>query len=193
MRRFPLASLMALVATTSVLPRMAAEIPANPPGDSPVTAPEGTEVTAPAKAKRPFSADTAAKLTAAVPKFEAPAAAATPGGPGVAESPLAHELDKPRNQIIRLPQYVVGEPKVHLPSREMEVLTPKGRVEYALDRRPGLRFGPLAWLNGPIALAMLDDDLAAERRHQEAELWSLYRIHDAVATDASHPVRPKEP
>ena len=187
MRRFTLASLLLLAGTAPAVPLSAAEVPG--PAEVPAVTPEKVE-RAQARGVRSLSAETAAKLSAALPKFEPPAVAPPPGTPGTADPLSPHELDKPRNQIIRLPQLVVGEPKIHVPTRELEVLTPKGRADLAVERRPGLRFGPFAWLNRGIALAMLEDDLAAERRAQAVDLMSLYRIHDTVATDVA---RPKEP
>src|SRR5688572_27161717 len=124
-------------------------------------------------AQRVVSPVTAAKLAAAAPKFIPPAS--EPATTEPAASPVARAPEKPRNQIIRLPDFIVGEPKVHVP-KPLDVLTPKGRIELALQRRPGLQYVPLAWMNAGIALAMLEDDLQAERRRQEAELWRLYFI-----------------
>ena len=94
-----------------------------------------------------MSSDTAAKLSAASPKFISPVVVA----PGSAEanetSPVAREPDKPRNQIIRLPRYIVEEQKLHIPKEELDVLTPKGRVDYAFKRRPGLKYVPFGWMN----------------------------------------------
>jgi hypothetical protein len=135
------------------------------------------------KAKRAVSPDTAAKLSAAASKLAVPPEPSPPPPPpDVAPVAVARENgDRPRNQIVRLPQFIVGEPKLHTPLNELKVLTPKGRVEYAMARRPGLRFGPFASLNGPIAIEMLEDDLLAQRRREEAELWSLYLVREAPA------------
>ena len=125
-----------------------------------------------------LSPGTAAKLAAASPKYVPPTVVA-PGTEEAAEiSPIVREPDKPRNQIIRLPRYIVGEQKLHVPKEELRVFTPKGRVEYAFNRRPGLRFGPLAFLNAPIALEMLEEDLRAQRRAEESDLWSLYLVRE---------------
>ncbi|WP_414660353.1 hypothetical protein [Horticoccus sp. 23ND18S-11] len=139
------------------------------------------------EAKRQVTPETAARISAATQRLAVPPAELK-APTATAESPIAREPAKPRNQIIRLPDYVVQEPKLHGPTKELQVLTPKGRVALALERRPGLRIGgPLAWLNQPIAIAMLEDDLRAERRREEAELWSLYRIQAAAPTVVSSP------
>ena len=62
--------------------------------------------------------------------------------------------------------------------------TPKGRVQYAFNRQPGLRFGPLAFLNAPIALEMLEEDLLVQRRREEADLWSLYLVREPAPAQA---------
>ncbi|MGH7956175.1 MAG: hypothetical protein ACREH8_04100, partial [Opitutaceae bacterium] len=116
---------------------------------------------------------TAAKLAAAAPKFIPPAD--DPAPPVEPASPVTRVADKPRNQIIRLPDFIVGEPKVHVPG-PLQVLTPKGRVDLGFQRRPGLRMVPLAWMNAGIAIEMLEDDLEAQRRRETAELLSLYLI-----------------
>lgn len=147
------------------------------PTEAAVAASSGSA--ADARPHRPVSADTAAKLTAAVPPFTAPAPAAEPASsPAVEPANPVAGTDKPKNQIIRLPTFRVGEPKLPVPKSELEVLTPKGRVELAMARRPGLKFGPLAFLNQGVALAMLEEDLAVERRRQMAELMSLYAIRE---------------
>jgi hypothetical protein len=176
MRRSLFASFVVLAATAG-----AADPLALPPTVTASTAKEKAAVEFPSldgpKSRRVVSEDTAAKLAAAAPKFVPPAD--TPAPVGAAEtSPVARDSLKPRNQIIRLPRYIVEEPKLHIPKSELQVLTPKGRIEYAFERRPGLRFGPFAFLNRRIALEMLEDDLMAQRRREEADLWSLYLVKD---------------
>jgi hypothetical protein len=170
MRRIPLASLIVLAGF------MRAEVaPSVTPG--PASVPGKIEVVADQmpsfSSRRVVSPVTAAKLAAAAPKFIPPAPEPATTEPAV--SPVTRAPEKPRNHIIRLPEFIVGEPKVHVP-RPLDVLTPKGRIELAFQRRPGLQYVPLAWMNAGIALAMLEDDLQAERRRQEAELWRLYLI-----------------
>jgi hypothetical protein len=82
---------------------------------------------------------------------------------------------RPRSQIVQLPEFFVAEPRVHVPNR-LQVLTPKGRVDLAFQRRPGLKIVPLAWMNAGVAVEMLEEDLRARRRAEHAELLSLYLI-----------------
>ncbi len=122
---------------------------------------------APAARARVVSSETAERLSAAAPKYTPPPAKETPGPAPAAATPVA---DKPRNTIIRLPAYVVQEQKVPA-LRERDLLTPQGRVDLALKRHPGLRFGSLGPLNNNVwANAMLEEEFGIERQR---ELWEL--------------------
>jgi hypothetical protein len=123
------------------------------------------------KRPRVISPEMATRLVATTPKF------VPPPEPGTAPSPApeAREPDRPLNQILRLPPYLVAEPKL-APTKERDVLTKKGKLAIALKKHPGLKFGPFAWLNNGIALEMYEQDVAAERRKEEADLWSLYSV-----------------
>jgi hypothetical protein len=120
---------------------------------------------------RVISPEMVARLAATTPKFVPPPAPGTEAAP----APEPREPDRPLNQIIRLPRYIVAEPRI-APTKERHVLTYKGKLAIALKKHPGLKFGPFAWLNNAIALEMYEEDLKAERRKEEAELWSLYSI-----------------
>lgn len=169
MRRIPFASLIVLAG----LVRAAEVLPSTPPGTPPRSGSIETTAQRDASPKPAISQATAAKLAAAAPKYVPPAA--EPRAPEPAESPVIQTAEKNRPQIIRLPQFFVGEPRVHVPA-PLEVLTSKGRAELGFARRPGLRIVPLASMNAPIAVAMLEDDREAQRRAQEANLWSLFLI-----------------
>lgn len=142
-----------------------------------------------------ISSDATARLSAATPRFVAPANGADAAA---AASVDLRDIDKPRNQIIRLPDYIVDEKK--FPAlKERDVLTFKGRRELAFKRRPGLKFLslPIPLLNNlGIALFMLEEDFAAERRREEADLWGLYNISDTpgsgVRVKDKLPDRPRE-
>jgi hypothetical protein len=114
---------------------------------------------------RATSAATTAKLNAALPKFSPPAKT---DGTTATSTPL-READSPRNGIIRLPQYDVREQKPPK-FRERELLTRKGRVDVALRRHPGLRFGPFSFLNARRGLEMLEEEDALDRRREMQEL-----------------------
>ena len=173
MRRVPLASLIVLAGIVRAAEVAPSAGPATPPSSGAIEATTGAAGSV-SPTTRAVSSNTAAKLAAAAPKYVPSAPEPTP--PESAVSPVARVPDKPRNQIIRLPNFIVGEPKFHVPS-PLQVLTPKGRVELGFQRRPGLRIIPaLAWMNAGIALEMLEDDLQAQRRREAAELMSLYLI-----------------
>lgn len=126
---------------------------------------------------RAISPETAAKLAETAPKF-APAKIEV-------RSPIEQPVaDKPKNGIVRLPDYVVREaPPPTFKSREL--LTPAGKLELAYKRRPGLRFGSLPFLNNnAIALAFLEQDFALERAAELKELGGLSPAEPVSAAKA---------
>jgi hypothetical protein len=115
-----------------------------------------------------ISTATAARLNAAVPKFIPPAATA-PGAPASA----ARLEDKPKNGIVRLPDYIINEPKAPA-FKERELLTGYGHLQLAYKRHPGLHFGSLPILsNNGIAFFMLEEDYRLERKKEMEELSGL--------------------
>ena len=119
-----------------------------------------------APAPHVISRETAEKLAAAVPKTPI----AEPKTSTTAESVDLRDIDKPRNGIIRLPSFIVGELKLRVPTIEQEVLTAKGRLDLALKQQPGLKLGPFASLNNPSALGMLAEEARLERLFKISEL-----------------------
>jgi hypothetical protein len=128
-----------------------------------------------------ISRATAEKLAAAVPKTPT---GADPKPATVLESIDVRDLDKPRNGIIRLPSFIVGELKLRVPA-EQDVLTPKGRLDLALKRQPGLKFGPLAYLNDPIALDMLAEEERLDRLAKIGELSGFLSFAQQPPTDGT--------
>ena len=121
-----------------------------------------------------------AAITSVLPKYNPP----KKRPPGVTDEPDVNATtDKPRNGIVRLPRYVVREQKVP-DFTPMELLTPKGKLELALSRHPGLKFVPFAWLNNAIALEMLAEEQQYARRKQLEELGDDERSFDVLAHDA---------
>ena len=82
------------------------------------------------------------------------------------------EIDKPRNQIIRLPKYVIHEPKPPV-FRERDLYSGSNRAGLALERNPGLKYVPFSSLNHAVAAAM----------YQEQErLDNIADLHDTART-----------
>ncbi len=177
--------------TLSAALRAADAIPTPPPASASVAqlsaavsptgpAPASSAGTAPAPERtRPLSAATAARLAEKMPKFAPPATAPAPTSPLLADAnstppaPDLRELDRPRNTIIRLPNYVVQEEKPPA-FKARHLLTVKGRLDLAFKRHPGLNFGSLSsLLNEGVALAMLEEDFRLERQAEAQNLLSL--------------------
>jgi hypothetical protein len=122
------------------------------------------------------SETTTARLTESLPKFTPskiePTTPDRPGSARQAEPQTASAVENPVNSIIRLPQFDVREDK--LPKfNDRELRAPEGRAEVALKRHPGLRFGPLAFLNVRRGLQMLDEEDELARRREMADLISF--------------------
>lgn len=87
--------------------------------------------------------------------------------PGAAPA-VAHEADKPRNQIVRLPlevmrKYVVRERRLPV-FRPLDLYTEKGLIDLSFKEHPGLRLGNFFNLNAPLAReAFIKEQLFAER------------------------------
>jgi hypothetical protein len=146
-----------------------------------------TDVTAPSASapSRTVSPALAARLTEKLPKFTPkPGANETSTAPTTATA----GRDVPRNAILRLPKYEVREKPIPQ-FKDSDLLTPKGRLELALKRHPGLKLGPFAFLNNAVGLAMLEEERAAERGREKAELEGRMQEYDQLraAEDSSTP------
>lgn len=128
-----------------------------------------------------MSPATAALLSERMPKFTPIAVVSTtPASPLLTitkapELPDLREVDRPRNTIFRLQQYVVQEEKPLTSTlKERELLTPSGRLQLGLKRYPGLRLGSLPFLsNDGWALAMLEEDFRLERKAEMEQLTTV--------------------
>ncbi|MCX6954047.1 MAG: hypothetical protein NTV51_18005 [Verrucomicrobia bacterium] len=183
MRPLPhaLASIVAAALFTGTAPAQTATDA--PPPAIPEAAPNPT-VAAPER-PRAISPAIAARLAEKMPKFTPPKSpaesASSPASPVLIarktapELPDLRELDRPRNTIIRLPDYVVREEKPEA-FKERHLLTPSGRLQLGYKRYPGLHFGslPFSFLsNDGWALLMLEEDYRLERK---AEMESLLTV-----------------
>lgn len=142
----------------------------SPATKQPATAAEA----APANTKsRAISPAIAAQLASVAPKYEPAAETKSTEVAKPAETTDLREIDKPRNTIHRLPPYLVEE-KAPPVMKERELSTPKARLETALKRHPGLRFGSF-WIfsNDGVALAMQAEEERLDRMREMNDLVSL--------------------
>lgn len=110
---------------------------------------------------RAISSQTAARLTAGIPAY-------VPAKPAPAklddDDADSTDGDKPKNDIIRLPNYVVRErpPPVFT---QKEILTSKGLAELEFKKHPGLNLWglmPFSSLNEKIAIQMYDEEARSD-------------------------------
>jgi len=128
---------------------------------------------------RAVSSATAALLNAARPKI-------SPLPPAEKKSaeelPDLRETDRPRNDIIRLPKYLVQEPRPPV-FRERDFLDEAGRIALGMKRYPGLGMFPLSSLNGATALQMLQEDARLEDMAAFKDLIRTAGVSDPAARD----------
>ena len=121
------ASLLPLTLSAQGVPPVAAPAPAEQAAEKPAE----SSLT---KRSRPISSGVAAALAAASPKYTPPAPKPPPPPPKPEEEqPDLRDLDKPKNGIVRLPKYVVREPKPVIFS-ERTISTKKGLTDIAMKR-----------------------------------------------------------
>ena len=129
---------------------------------------------------RAISGDLAATLSSALPKYNPPKPVEKKP---VDESVDLREVDKPKNGIVRLADYVVRETRPPV-FRDRELTTGKGKADLGMKRYAGLNFGPLSSLNRGVGVAMLQEQ---ERLNNMAELTddarTARRAGDKAAAD----------
>jgi hypothetical protein len=179
--------------------RAAATPAATPPGSgNPIVAGPGTDRPNPASAPRAprrsrvISADVAAQLSAAAPKFTPP----PPPKPAAAaeeEQEDLREIDKPKNGIIRLPKYVVREPAPPV-LNERAVNTKAGLADIAKKRYLSDAYNALNGFTLPLfgtspesrAMSMYEED---ERLRNMASLSEDARLVGATDKEAGQYVK----
>jgi len=130
--------------------------PATADASSVVLAPKAPAQPAPMPASDPndtgrtVSNKIAADLASGMPKFSVPTPTPTP----VAE---VSENDKPKNQIPRLPKYVVRESRPPV-FRNQDLYTTGGLIDLSFKSHPGLLFGNILGLNSSVAYQMYLDE-----------------------------------
>jgi hypothetical protein len=102
---------------------------------------------------RSVSPGVAAALAQGMGKFSPPTPTPTP----VAEPQDLRDIDKPRNEIKRLPSYIVRESRPPI-FRERDLNTTAGQIDLSFKSHPGLLFGNLFGLNSGLAYDMYLDD-----------------------------------
>ena len=129
----------------------------------PAAAPSATEVS-PKPDSRPAPGSVAANIAAGLPAY-------APVNPGPAPAGAAADLrdiDKPRNQIPRLPvevmqRYVVRESRLPV-FRPRDLYTKDGLIALSFKEHPGLRIGNFFNLNAKAAYqAIVSEQLYADR------------------------------
>ena len=145
-----------------------AATPAADPAVSPVVDPakaaSSTDTPAAPKHERVMSNAVAATLADGMPKYNPPPKAPEPK-PEEEQADL-RETDKPRNKIIRLPTYVVKEPKPPVFS-DRNLQGKSGLTELGFKANPGLYIGNFGGMNRSTALLMYEEQ---ERLKSMSEL-----------------------
>jgi hypothetical protein len=95
---------------------------------------------------RSVSPGIAADLSSGMPKYNPP----TPTPVPVADDRDLRDVDKPKNEIPRLPKYVVHEKRPPI-FTAADLLSPTGMIDLSLKRHPGLAFGNILGLNNGAA------------------------------------------
>lgn len=109
-----------------------ADPPPDAPAPPPIAAPRADAAGGPARdASGPAPAETSAMISAGLPKYSPPKPAPPPKPES--ELPDLRDMDKPQNEIIRLPKFVVRAAKAPI-FREMDVYTAQGMADLAVRR-----------------------------------------------------------
>lgn len=187
MSRLPLAPLffLALAAASAAEPAISAtRAPTSSPRTPPPTetAAANDAIIVDGERTTSTSPSTAAKITESLPKFS-PQKTDDQAPEALAQTAPADALDRP-NDIIRLPRFDVRDRETP-EFKEREMLTTEGRVGLALQRHPGLRFGPLAFLNRRVALEMLAEEEQLERDAEFRELVTFASFAETTSREAA--------
>jgi hypothetical protein len=102
---------------------------------------------------RTISSGLAAALSEGMPKYSPPTPTPTP----VADPVDMRDVDKPKNEIKRLPKYVVQESRPPV-FRERDLFTAQGQIDLAFKSHSGLLFGNILGLNSGAAQMMYLED-----------------------------------
>ncbi|MCB1105205.1 MAG: hypothetical protein H7A44_04940 [Opitutaceae bacterium] len=139
--------------------------------------PDDSEPAPSTRNTRAISPEVAAALAAGMPKYNPPKPVEKSG-----EDIDMREVDKPRNQIIRLPEYVVREEKPPV-FRERDIYTQKGLRELARMRYLSETGQALNRFNIPL-FGMGADAYALMRYEEEERLSNISDLNE-TARDVS--------
>lgn len=115
--------------------------------------------------RRAISPEVAANIAEVAKRAAPPVAANTPTSP----PPVANGA---ATDAVQLDPFIVAEEK--FPEfKERDMLTPEGRLALAHKLNPGLKAGPLPLGNKDVALEMLEEHFAQQRREELVELKSV--------------------
>ena len=149
----------ALLIALAIAPILRAEDPLATPSPTPPPAAKGPQALPspppdfPAfRLERPVSSHMADVLSSSMPKYAPP----TPTPAPEAEVD-ARDVDKPRNEIRRLPKYVVRAPTPPV-FREQDLYSKASLGALGMTRYAGFNIGPLSLLNQSAAKQMVEDD-----------------------------------
>jgi hypothetical protein len=128
------------------------------------------------KRERAISSEVAASLAAAMPKYNPPKPAPPPKP--VEEQPDLREVDKPKNTIIRLPNYVVREAKPPV-FRERDINTKAGMANIAMKKYGTEASRALNRFTIPL-FGQSQEDRALAQYAEDERLKTITELNDAA-------------
>ncbi len=129
------------------------------------------------KRERAISSDVAASLAAAMPKYNPPKP--TPPPTPIEEQPDLRETDKPKNGIVRLPNYVVREAKPPV-FRERDINTQQGMANIAMKKYSTEASRALNRFTIPI-FGQTQEQRALAQYAEDERLRNIGELNDAAA------------
>jgi hypothetical protein len=141
------------------------------------TAPEPLPTPARDAETRSVSSNLAAALSSGMPRYNPPKP--TPTG----DPQDLRDIDKPRNDIPRLPKYVVRESRPPVFSQR-DLSTDRGLVSLSFKAHPGLNLGNFFGLNSGVAREMIyDDERLANIKDLNETAYAFARGGDKAEAD----------
>lgn len=128
------------------------------------------------KRERAISSEVAASLAAAMPKYNPPKPAPPPKP--VEEQPDLRDIDKPKNTIIRLPDYVVREAKPPV-FRERDINTKAGMANIAMKKYGTEASRALNRFTIPL-FGQSQEDRALAQYAEDERLKTITELNDAA-------------